>query len=326
MVEEVEGQEDLDWVSVSDASVGEAGTGVAIGGSQRVRFQREVLLQERHPGLGEIHGVYEQVRAARTYTGEVYVVCDCQGVVIALQNANHRTKVRKHIKGAYWNYHILINDMLKKREEEQKGEIHFVWIQSHTSRKGRLNECHTEQDRQAGTTANNVAQDAIQIPIPSEMWSIANEKGQRIHSQIRTEAEAEVKRRIFEDLLEGTSEEGEESQQVLKEIIQAMRRKQKPVRQVWSKIIHGTDKDKLGYLMRIRQDRLVLNERLAQKGIRESGDCKVCTQTYPERTETGDNGENIEHIWARCALGTEVREKLEMEVAKMIQDSTLGPE
>ena len=47
---------------------------------------------------------------------------------------------------------------------------------------------------------------------------------------------------------------------------------------------------------------------------------------YPERTETGDNEENIEHIWARCALGMEGREKLEKEVAKMIQDSMAGPE
>ena len=89
-----------------------------------MRFQKEVLLRERHPGLGEIHGVYEQVKAVRAHAGEAYAVCDCQGVVIALQNADYRTKVRKHIKGAYWNYHILINNMLRRREEEQKGKIH----------------------------------------------------------------------------------------------------------------------------------------------------------------------------------------------------------
>ena len=96
-----------------------------------MKFQKEVLLQERHPGLGEIHGVYEQIRAASDHAGEIYVVCDCQGVIVALQNANYKTKVQKHIKGAYWNYHILINDMIRKREEERKGKIRFVWIQSH---------------------------------------------------------------------------------------------------------------------------------------------------------------------------------------------------
>ena len=97
VVEEVENQADLDWVSVSDASVGEAGTGVATAGCQRIKFQKEVLLQERHAGLGEIHGVYEQVKAAREHKEEVYVVCDCQGVVVALQNADYKMKFRKYI-------------------------------------------------------------------------------------------------------------------------------------------------------------------------------------------------------------------------------------
>ena len=37
-----------------------------------------------------------------------------------------------------------------------------------------------------------------------------------------------MKRRIFEDLLDETNENGEKLQEVLKEIVQAMRRKQKP--------------------------------------------------------------------------------------------------
>ena len=108
--------------------------------------------------------------------------------------------------------------------------------------------------------------------------------------------------------------------------MQAMRGKQEPVRQVWSKIIYGTDRDKLGYLMRIRQNRLVLNERLADKGVREGGECRVCAKMHSERTETGDNKENLEHVWARCVLGREGKEKLEKEVAEMIRDSTVGPE
>ena len=66
------------------------------------------MLQERHPGLGETHRAYKQVKAAKGHEGEVYVVCDCQGIVVALQNADYKTKFRKQIKGAYWNYHLLI--------------------------------------------------------------------------------------------------------------------------------------------------------------------------------------------------------------------------
>ena len=47
-------------------------------------------------------------------------------------------------------------------------------------RKGKLNECHTEQDTQAGKTANNKAQHATQIPIPTEMWNITDEEGKKV--------------------------------------------------------------------------------------------------------------------------------------------------
>lgn len=178
---------------MSDASVGEAGTGIAIAECQRVKFQKEKLLQEKHAGLGEIHGVYEQVKAVRNYEGEAYVTCNCQGLVVALQNADYKTKFRKRIKGAYWNYHLRLNEIMEKREEERKGKMHFIWIQSHMSRKGKLNESHTEQDTRAGETANNKAQHTTHIPIPEEMWSIVDEGGRRAHSRIRKTAEEGVR-------------------------------------------------------------------------------------------------------------------------------------
>ena len=92
--------------------------------------------------------------------------------MVALQKADYRTKFRKCIKGAYWNYHLLINEIMEKRGKAGKGKIHYIWIQSHMSRKGRLNESHMEQDVRAGETANNKAQHTTHIPIPEGMWNI----------------------------------------------------------------------------------------------------------------------------------------------------------
>ena len=32
-------------------------------------------------GLEEIHGIYEQIQAAKRHKGKVYIVCDCQGII-----------------------------------------------------------------------------------------------------------------------------------------------------------------------------------------------------------------------------------------------------
>ena len=76
-----EKQRDLIWISCSDASVGPEGTGVAAAGVQHVEFQTETLLKEKHSGLGEIHGIYKQMQAAKKHEGKVYVVCDNQGII-----------------------------------------------------------------------------------------------------------------------------------------------------------------------------------------------------------------------------------------------------
>ena len=183
------------------------------------------------------------------------------------------------------------------------------------SRKGRLNESHTEQDTRAGETANNKAQHTTHIPIPEEMWNIVDEGGGRVHSRIRKTAEEGVKRRIFMELLEESNDKGEKTQHALRDIMKAIQGKQKPVREVWGKIINGTNREKLGYLMRIRQNRLALNEKLAKIGIIENGDCRVCARRYPERTETGQNAEDIEHVWSKCGMGSDKREEIVKEVA-----------
>ena len=95
-VERIEGQQDLNWVSASDASVGKARAGVAIAGCQKISYQKEVLLKEPHPGLGGMHGVYEQFRAATNHEGEVYVTSHCQGIVLALRGTNTELKFRKN--------------------------------------------------------------------------------------------------------------------------------------------------------------------------------------------------------------------------------------
>ena len=58
-----EEQKDLIWISCSDASEGPEGTGVAAAGVQQIEFQTETLLEEKHSGLGEIHGIYKQIQA-----------------------------------------------------------------------------------------------------------------------------------------------------------------------------------------------------------------------------------------------------------------------
>ena len=108
-------------------------------------------------------------------------------------------------------------------------------------------------------------------------------------SRIRKTAEEGVKRRIFMEFLEESDEKGEKTQHALRGIVKAMQGQQKPVREILGKIINGTNRDKLGYLMRTRQNRPVLNEKLAKIGMIENGDCKACARRYPERTDTGEN-------------------------------------
>ena len=150
-----EKQKDLTWISCSDASVGPEGTGVAAAGVQHVEFQTETLLEEKHPGLGEIHGIYKQMQAAKKHTGKVYIVCDNQGIVRTLQEQETKRKLRKGIKEAYWNYTLIIQHIVEERKNEGRGETEFVWIKSHMSRNGVLNEKHTEQDRKAEEIAKD---------------------------------------------------------------------------------------------------------------------------------------------------------------------------
>ena len=111
------------WVSCSDALVGPEGAGVAPAGAQHIEFQTETLLKENHSGLGEIHGIYKQMQAAKKHNGKIYVVCDSQGIVKTLQEQESKVKLRKRIKEAYWNYIII----------QQQIETEFVWIKSHMS-------------------------------------------------------------------------------------------------------------------------------------------------------------------------------------------------
>ena len=50
----------------------EEGAGVAAAGVQRIEFQTETLLKEKHSGLGEICRIYKQMKAAKKHEGKVY--------------------------------------------------------------------------------------------------------------------------------------------------------------------------------------------------------------------------------------------------------------
>ena len=84
-----------------------------------MEFQTETLLEEKHPGLGEIHGVYKQMQAAKKHTGKVYIVCDNQGIVKMLQEQEAKRKLRKRIKEAYWNYTLLIQQIVEERKKDR---------------------------------------------------------------------------------------------------------------------------------------------------------------------------------------------------------------
>ena len=181
----------------------------------------------------------------------------------------------------------MINDILKQRQEEGKGKVHFLWIQSHMRRKGKLNESHTKQDIRAGETANNKAQHETQIPIPADMWNIKDEAGNRTHLRIRKTAEANMKaQNLFRDFLEEIDDKGNKTQQELKGITKVVQGKQKPAREMWKKPMEGTCRGKLGYLMRVRQNRLDLNERLCKMDIIKNEECKACKLRYPEKAKT----------------------------------------
>jgi len=93
-----EKQRDLIWISCSDASVGPEGTGVAAAGVQHVEFQTETLLKEKHSGLGEIHGIYKQMQAAKGHKGKVYIVCDNQGIIRTLQEQEAKINFERELK------------------------------------------------------------------------------------------------------------------------------------------------------------------------------------------------------------------------------------
>ena len=73
---------------------------------------------------------------ASRYWGKIYIVCDCQGVVKMLQKQETKVKLQKRLKEAYWNYLIMIQQIVEERKEENRGETEFVWIKSHMGRKG----------------------------------------------------------------------------------------------------------------------------------------------------------------------------------------------
>ena len=79
----------------------------------------------------------------------------------------------------------------------------------------------------------------------------------------------------------------------------------------------------LKYLLKIRQNKLLLRGRLQEIGIVQNGECMVCAQ---KATEEEKPIEYLRHIWRDCGIGRERKELMIEEIAEIIQDSTSGPE
>ena len=240
---------------------------------QQIEFQTETLLEEKHSGLGEIHGIYKQIQAAKNHIGKVYIVCDNQGIVRALQEQETKRKLRKRIKEAYWNYTLIIQHIVEERKNEGKGETEFVWIKSHMSRKGALNEKHTEQDRKAEEIARDKHKRTEKIPTPKNMWTIEDNKGLVIHSKLRKSAEKEIKKKIFLAFLD-EKENMESKRKDLKKAINKVETTNKETQESWKQAIEGKYGSRgLKYLLKIRQNKLLLRGRLQEMGIVQNGKC-----------------------------------------------------
>ena len=262
-------------------------------------------MKEKHSGLGEIHGIYKQIQAAKRHEGKIYIVCDNQGIIRTLQGQEAKIKFRKRIKEAYWNYTMMIQQIVEERKKEGRGETEFVWIKSHMSRNGVLNRKHTDQDRKAEEIAKDKERKAEDVPMPKDIWTLEDNKGLYIHSKIRKRAEKEIKDKIFQTFLD--EEESTEYKRIdLKKAINKVETTNKETQESWKQAIEGKYGSRgLKYLLKIRQNKLLLRGRLQEIGIVQNGECMVCAQ---KATEEEKPIEDLRHIWRDCGIGRERKE------------------
>ena len=98
----------------------------------------------------------------------------------------------------------------------------------------------------------------------------------------------------------------------------------KETQENWKKAIEGKYGSRgLKYLLRIRQNKLLLRGRLQEIGIVQKGECIICAQ---KATEDEKPIEDLKHIWRDCGIGRERRELILEEISEIIQGSTSGPE
>ena len=155
------------------------------------------------------------------------------------------------------------------------------------------------------------------------MWTIEDNKGLVIHSKLRKSAEKEIKKKIFLAFLE-EKENTEPKRKDLKKAINKVETTNKETQESWKQAIEGKYGSRgLKYVLRMRQNKLLLRGRLQEIGIVQNGECKVCAQKAMEEEKPI---EDLRHIWRDCGIGRERKNLIVKEIAEIIQDSTSGPE
>ena len=190
------------------------------------------------------------------------------------------------------------------------------------SRNGALNKKHTDQDRKAEEIAKDQGRKA-EVPKPKNIWTIENSNELYIHSKIRKSAEKEIKDKIFQTFLE-EKEDREYRRTDLRKAANKVETTNTETQESWKQAIEGKYGSRgLKYLLKIRQNKLLLRGRLQEMGIVQNGECIVCAQ---QATEEEKPIEDLRHIWRNCGIGRERKELMIEEIAEIIQDSTSGRE
>ena len=73
--------------------------------------------------MGEIHGIYKQMQAARKHEMKIYVVCDNQGIVKMLQEQEAKVKLRKRRSILELHNTHTTNGERKKGRRERRNRI-----------------------------------------------------------------------------------------------------------------------------------------------------------------------------------------------------------
>ena len=150
------------------------------------------------------------------------------------------------------------------------------------SRNGALNKKHTDQDNKAEEIAKDKGRKTEDVPKPKYIWTIENNNGIHIHSKIRKSAEKEIKEKIFQASLE-EKENMEYKRADLRKAVNEVETTNKETQESWKQAIEGKYGSRgLKYLLRIRQNKLLLRGRLQEMGIVQNGECIICAQKATE--------------------------------------------